>query len=123
MLMDLSLLLRPAERRPEERVEQTSRRHLLTEEIDPKRSWRPPRFQPISPGFDAHCQFRRCASVLASANGPLADVGDAAFGVDRDTQMLKRLLGTVLLLFALASISCAETLPLPTNLIGAASPA
>lgn len=37
--------------------------------------------------------------------------------------MLKRLLGTVLLLLALASGSHAETLPLPPNLIAAASPA
>ncbi len=37
--------------------------------------------------------------------------------------MLKRWLGAVLLLLALASGSHAETLPLPPNLIGAASPA
>lgn len=37
--------------------------------------------------------------------------------------MLKRLLGAVLLLLALASGPHAETLPLPPNLIGAASPA
>ena len=37
--------------------------------------------------------------------------------------MLKRLLGAVLLSLVLASASHAETLPLPSNLVGAASPA
>src|SRR6267142_6861289 len=44
-------------------------------------------------------------------------------GLMEDTSMLKRLLGTVLLLLTLTSGSHAETLPLPPNLVGAASPA